>query len=621
MADVNTSVALDLNIDTNAPEQIAAVTEQVKTGTEAFKEYKGEVRGLTGDVLTATKGTAEYNAQLTKLAEHRNEMTDLRQDIRALNPREATLGMVRFGETGVRALTGIAGAATLAAGGNEKMVKVMMEGFAVTQVMESALALAELKKQAMIEKNIILQKLGVAGYVKEGQAIRGATAAQALLNIVTEAWPIALIIAGVIAIVAAVKSWNSSIQDSIDLQQQKIDKLEEEKTELQANEKLSEKLATNAENRAKAEGKSIREIRDERDRALLSRIKDAEKEIDLDYKEMDRLSDKNALLLEQTHIWADIKHTIGVMSEAEYVKAITDNEAIEANNKLLKEKRNVIATLRADEDAMIIQQVQNKKDDADADKKAADDAKKASDAKIAAAKKTADEIAKEKEQAWKEQHKTDLENAKMTANLAKTVADEEKLELRQKYKQEREDKKAADAQKIADEKETQQAIHETAQSFADAAVSMGDLLLAKGKQQTDATKVLALIQLGIKEAVAIANIVESSTANPLNSTTFGAAGIAQMVAGIAGVVATIAEAKSILDGGGSSSAPSVSTSTGYSVPSISNSTAFGGAPQLTSNNGNTDYGYNTMSKTYVSQTDLNAAQATAYYQNLQRRKH
>lgn len=161
-----------------------------------------------------------------------------------------------------------------------------------------------------------------------------------------------------------------------------------------------------------------------------------------------------------------------------------------------------------------------------------------------------------------------------------------------------------------------------ATSTADALVSIGQLLLAKGKEQTDGTKALALIQLGMKEAVSIANVVASATdpLNPANLATGGIAAIANIAAGVASVAATFVSAKNILDGGGSTSSTSTPnfSSINTSAPSFT-ATQFNNTPTSTKS-GNVDYGYNgQMTKVYVTQTDLTASQNLAYIQNNRRR--
>ena len=68
------------------------------------------------------------------------------------------------------------------------------------------------------------------------------------------------------------------------------------------------------------------------------------------------------------------------------------------------------------------------------------------------------------------------------------------------------------------------------------------------EQGSEAQKAFALISLGIDTAEAIGSLTANSENNPLNSVTFGGAGIAQFIAGLARIIANIATAKNYLDG-------------------------------------------------------------------------
>ena len=63
-------------------------------------------------------------------------------------------------------------------------------------------------------------------------------------------------------------------------------------------------------------------------------------------------------------------------------------------------------------------------------------------------------------------------------------------------------------------------------------------------------KASALIQIGIDTAKAISALVANSQANPMNSLTAGAAGIAQFATGIIQIATNVAKAKQILSSPG-----------------------------------------------------------------------
>ena len=90
-------------------------------------------------------------------------------------------------------------------------------------------------------------------------------------------------------------------------------------------------------------------------------------------------------------------------------------------------------------------------------------------------------------------------------------------------------------------------------------------LAGLAEQGTALQKGLALGQIAIDTATAISSLMATSQANPLNSLTFGGAGIAQYASGIVRILANVGQAMSILNsvpGGGSATPPSISTSAG-----------------------------------------------------------
>jgi hypothetical protein len=84
------------------------------------------------------------------------------------------------------------------------------------------------------------------------------------------------------------------------------------------------------------------------------------------------------------------------------------------------------------------------------------------------------------------------------------------------------------------------------------------------EQGTALQKGLALGQVAIDTATSISSLMAVSEANPLNTLTFGGAGIAQYATGIIRILANVAQAKSILSsvpGGGSAPSTSISIPT------------------------------------------------------------
>lgn len=138
-------------------------------------------------------------------------------------------------------------------------------------------------------------------------------------------------------------------------------------------------------------------------------------------------------------------------------------------------------------------------------------------------------------------------------------------------------------EKIAQEQAIRDAKIEIASSVAQGLGAIGEAFIKDQEKLEKFNKAQALIQIGIDTAKAISSLVAMSQANPLNSVTAGAAGLAQYAAGIVQIVTNIAKAKSILmnptntsaasagGGGGTSS----SASGGSSVPSFVPGNLFG----------------------------------------------
>lgn len=172
--------------------------------------------------------------------------------------------------------------------------------------------------------------------------------------------------------------------------------------------------------------------------------------------------------------------------------------------------------------------------------------------------------------------------------------------------------------KINQEKAIRDAKIEIAASISQGLGAIGEAFIKDQKKLEQFNKAQALIQIGIDTAKAISSLVAMSNANPLNSVTAGAAGIAQYAAGIVQIVTNIAKAKSILmnptntsaasagGGGGTSSI----ASGGSSVPSFVPGNLFGqgnAANNVTAPTG-MESGQNITVTAVVSETEITATQ-------------
>lgn len=127
------------------------------------------------------------------------------------------------------------------------------------------------------------------------------------------------------------------------------------------------------------------------------------------------------------------------------------------------------------------------------------------------------------------------------------------------------------------------------------------------EQGTAIQKGLALGQVAIDTGVAISSLMAISEANPLNTVTFGGAGIAQYATGIIRILANVGQAMSILNSvpaGGSSSAPSISapSSAAPMAPNVPETQA------IALNQASLNSIQNVVSRAYVVESDITGSQ-------------
>jgi len=172
-------------------------------------------------------------------------------------------------------------------------------------------------------------------------------------------------------------------------------------------------------------------------------------------------------------------------------------------------------------------------------------------------------------------------------------------------------------EKIAQEQAIRDAKIEIASSVAQGLGAIGEAFIKDQEKLEKFNKAQALIQIGIDTAKAISSLVAMSQANPLNSVTAGAAGLAQYAAGIVQIVTNIAKAKSILmnptntsaasAGGGGGGSASVGNT---AVPSFVPGNLFGqgnAANNVTAPTG-MESGQNITVTAVVSETEITATQ-------------
>jgi hypothetical protein len=113
-------------------------------------------------------------------------------------------------------------------------------------------------------------------------------------------------------------------------------------------------------------------------------------------------------------------------------------------------------------------------------------------------------------------------------------------EIEKKYA----DENVAEQQRL--QQERLQALQSSFSAFGDFITASFELIGGEGEKSAKFQKLATLAKIAFDTASAISSLVASSSANPANATTFGAAGIAQYVSGFARIIANIAQAKKIL---------------------------------------------------------------------------
>jgi TP901 family phage tail tape measure protein len=94
-------------------------------------------------------------------------------------------------------------------------------------------------------------------------------------------------------------------------------------------------------------------------------------------------------------------------------------------------------------------------------------------------------------------------------------------------------------------------------SFGQLAGAMLDFMGEAGQEQNAFQKGLVLAQIAMDTAAAISSLTAASQANPANAVTFGAAGVAQFVTGLAQILGNIARAKKVLSSASRPQKPTV----------------------------------------------------------------
>ena len=157
----------------------------------------------------------------------------------------------------------------------------------------------------------------------------------------------------------------------------------------------------------------------------------------------------------------------------------------------------------------------------------------------------------------------------------KALEEKRAAEIKAITDKEAEDAKAKALAQIEQDKQVRDAKISMVGDYANALGNLATLVTNDQKKLEKINKASALVQIGIDTAKAISSLVAASNANPFNSVSAGAAGIAQFASGILQITTNMVKAKQLLSnpsgtisGGGTSATSSSSTSVTPLVPSV-----------------------------------------------------
>lgn len=157
----------------------------------------------------------------------------------------------------------------------------------------------------------------------------------------------------------------------------------------------------------------------------------------------------------------------------------------------------------------------------------------------------------------------------------KALEEKRAAEIKAITDKEAEDAKAKALAQIEQDKQVRDAKISMVGDYANALGNLATLVTNDQKKLEKINKASALVQIGIDTAKAISSLVAASNANPFNSVSAGAAGIAQFASGILQITTNMVKAKQLLSnpsgtisGGGTSATSSSSTSVTPLVPAV-----------------------------------------------------
>lgn len=545
---------IEVDLDIKDGDSVAKAESKAKSLKQQLKEMKELL-------ASGTLGQKEFDDLAKKAGALQDRIGDVNQRVKNLASDSQKLeGFVSLTQGIVGGFAAVQGITALVGEENEDLQKTMVKLQAATSALSGIQAVANTLNKDSAALTAITTIRTQAQIVT--QRIYTAVTGQA--TAATNGFKVALAATGIGAIILLVTGLMYAMQkltSATDEQEQALDKLNEtleaNKGYLEDTIELYDQESKLAIIRAKELGAGEETIRIMEGRARQKRIKELQT----------FLSEQQELLRQ----WRVDDYADAEAAEEAYNKLA--DSVTEASRKLNE-------AVRADELATAearlanIQQVKKANDEYDRDQERKQNARaeenKRRDERIAEQKKKESlrdfqqQLEDEAERKENEEIVAKGERQKELDAQARMIAQGEaerslRVRLRKRDEKEREE----ELQKIAAYELAKQQI--VSGSF-DVLNNIGELFIGQQYKQTAIGKTIALAQIAIDTAKAISSLTAASEANPTNSVTYGLAGAAQFVAGLARITGNVLQAKRVLEGGSIGGGASTGSGSSISIP-------------------------------------------------------
>lgn len=553
----------------------------VGDGAKSLRTLKQEFKETQKELDNTIVGTKEYTASLKKLADIKDEIEDLNKTITAFRPDQKLAAFVGVGRGMAAGFEAATASAALFGGEAKEVEQAMLK-------VQSAMALAN-----------AIQEVGEIGkqFKLLGQIIKAAFSANPLGAILTAITAIATISAGIFE---KYFSYTAKLKEEVE-NQKKIVQLEKDKLG------LIDKAHDFYIKQGYTEQQILTAKKKQLEIALMAIKKEMESQIMLQQKQeqtaranqyllkgiLEFVSAPLAIILkgidrisawvgEATHLADDV---YGGIASMVFDPAKTKEEGDKELDVIKKQYQDAYLELEGFND-----KVEVKKEAAH--KESIDKRKLEYGEQIDLLKDFNKQMAKEKQDAIDAQQKIqDEEDAKQIQSLK---------DLKQRIKEEEE-------KELKHKQLVEQAKYSVAQSAMSSISSLAKIAGVEGENMVELQKGLALTQIAIDTAKAISSVVSAAAANPTNALDFGTTMIIQTAAGIATVLANIAQAKAILESGTTPSSISVGGGSSSGSPAPPRLNQVGNTSTNLSNINNQPVSHRPV-RAYVVETDSTAAQ-------------